>query len=102
MNAIGNLDLLSVAVAVAGTFVLGFTVFFTNRKSVTNRTFLLFSMVTGVWGLVNFFGYKITNPQIAFPDECCAIKLDFTFLVTRVSRKHGDIFLGEFGERHKK
>ncbi|MBI3888373.1 hypothetical protein HY311_01120 [Candidatus Nomurabacteria bacterium] len=66
MNVIENLDILSVAVAIAGTFILGFTVFFTDKKSITNKTFLLFSIVTGVWGLANYFGYKLMNPNIAF------------------------------------
>lgn len=66
MNIIENLDILSVAIAVAGTFVLGFTVFFSDKKSITNKTFLFCSIVTGIWGLVNFFGYRITEPQIAF------------------------------------
>lgn len=66
MNVIENLDILSVAIAIAGTFVLGFTVFFTDRKSITNKTFLLFSIITGIWGLVNLFGYRLTNPEIAF------------------------------------
>lgn len=58
--------MLSVAVAIAGTFILGFTVFFTDKKSITNKTFLLFSIITGIWGLANFFGYKLTDPNIAF------------------------------------
>ncbi|MFA5932132.1 MAG: ATP-binding protein [Candidatus Paceibacterota bacterium] len=66
MNVIENLDILSVAVAVAGTFVLGFTIFFTDRKSITNKSFLLFSLITGVWGLVNFFGYRLTDSNVAF------------------------------------
>lgn len=65
MSIIENLDILSVAVAIAGTFVLGFTVFFSDKKSITNKTFLIFSVITGVWGLVNFFGYRLTNPNIA-------------------------------------
>jgi len=66
MDIIENLDLLSVAVTVAGTFILGFTVFFTEKKSLTNKTFLFFSIVTGLWGLANFFGYRFTNPDVAF------------------------------------
>ncbi|MFA6353326.1 MAG: ATP-binding protein [Candidatus Paceibacterota bacterium] len=66
MNVIENLDILSVAIAVAGTFILGFTVFFTDKKSITNKTFLLFSIITGIWGLANFFGYRLTDHNIAF------------------------------------
>jgi len=65
MDLIGNLDLLSVATAVAGTFILGFTVFFSNSNSTTNKTFLFLSIVTGLWGLTNFFGHQVTDPEIA-------------------------------------
>lgn len=65
MDILENLDILSVAVAIAGTFVLGFTVFFTDKKSITNKTFLYFSVTTGIWGLVNFFGYKLVDPDTA-------------------------------------
>lgn len=65
MNVLENLDLLSVAFAVSATFVLGFTIYFSDRKSITNQTFFAFSIVTGVWGLSNFFGYRISDPNIA-------------------------------------
>lgn len=61
-----DLDIVSVAIAVAGTFILGFTVYFSDRKKLTNITFLFFSIVTGVWGLANFFGYDLTNSDISF------------------------------------
>ena len=61
MNVLENLDILSVAIAVAGTLILGFTVFFSDKKSITNKTFLLFCIITSIWGIVNFFGYRVTN-----------------------------------------
>jgi len=61
-----NLDLFSVGVAAAATGVLGFTVFLSDRKSITHQTFLAFSLVTIVWGTINYFSYNITSPPAAF------------------------------------
>lgn len=65
MNTIVNLDLLTVGIAVAATIVMGFTVYVTNTKSVTNRVFFFFSLVTALWGIVNYFSYTVVNPVIA-------------------------------------
>lgn len=54
LNNLKNLDLLSVGIAVAATGILGFVVFFNNRKSITNKTFLLFSLATLFWGTFNY------------------------------------------------
>ncbi|MBX4210634.1 hypothetical protein KW783_01540 [Candidatus Parcubacteria bacterium] len=64
MLDITNLDLLSVAIAIAGIGILGFAVFFSNRKSITNQTFLLFSIFTIIWGVSNYFNYQGTDPNI--------------------------------------
>lgn len=66
MDLFQNLDLLSVGVAIASTAVLGFTVYFNNRQSITNRTFLWFSLVTAVWGALNYLSYQIQNVNLAF------------------------------------
>ncbi len=42
MDVLNNLDLFSVGLAIASSFILGFTVFFNNRNSLSNRTFLNF------------------------------------------------------------
>jgi signal transduction histidine kinase len=63
MNIFNNLDLLSVGIAIAATCVLGSTIFFNNRKSITNVTFLLFSLVTSLWGLLNYFTYHTSDPS---------------------------------------
>ena len=49
MDIIKNIDLLSVGLAIAGTGVLGFLVFFSNKKSITNKSFLYFSLITICW-----------------------------------------------------
>lgn len=53
-----NLDLLSVGIAVASTVVLGFAVLFNDFKSITNKTFLGFALVTTLWGVVNYLNYQ--------------------------------------------
>ncbi len=64
MELISNLDLLSVGLAVAGSFLLGFAVFYINRKSITNITFLLFTLVTGAWGVLNYLQYQFTSENL--------------------------------------
>ncbi len=66
LSLFSNLDLLSVAVVVAATLILGFVVFFTNPKSVTNRAFLLFAFMTVAWGALNYVNYQIPNSDLAF------------------------------------
>src|ERR1700733_8533012 len=61
-SSLGNLDLLSVGFAIAGIGILGFMVFFSDRKSITNRMFLFFSFVTIIWGAVNYLDYQVSSP----------------------------------------
>jgi signal transduction histidine kinase len=61
MNTWLNLDLLSVGVVVAATCVLGFAVYFSDRKSITNRLFLIYCLITSIWGIVNYFTYQFKN-----------------------------------------
>ena len=62
---LNNGDLLSVGIAVTAIGILGFVVFFNNRKSITNRSFLLFSLVTIAYGVLNYINYQVTSlPQI--------------------------------------
>lgn len=56
-----NFDLLLVAVAIAGTVLLGSVIFLNNTKSVTNRAFLYFSVLTAVWGISNYLEYRFTT-----------------------------------------
>lgn len=59
---VDNLDLLSVAIAITAIGILGFLIFFNNRKSITNRTFLYFSLLTIIWGISNYLEYKFSTP----------------------------------------
>ena len=66
MQVFQNLDLLSVGVAVAGSVILGTVIFFNNRKSITSRTFWLFSIITLVWGVVNYLNYQAFQVKTSF------------------------------------
>lgn len=66
MDLLPNLDLLSVGIAIAATLVLGFSVYFSNKKSASCRTFLIFSLITAIWGILNYASYRISNPHLAF------------------------------------
>ena len=59
-----NLDLLSVGISVAGICILGFAVFFNNRKSSTNRTFLAFSVSAFFWSVSNYLLYQFQQPEL--------------------------------------
>ncbi len=65
MNSIGNLDFLSVGIAIASTIVLGFSVLFNNYKSKTNQAFFYFTILTAVWGFFNLISYRVSNLELA-------------------------------------
>ncbi|TSC63565.1 MAG: Uncharacterized protein Athens041674_54 [Parcubacteria group bacterium Athens0416_74] len=57
-----NLDLISVGITAAGIGILGFTIFFNNTRSITNTTFLAFSLITIVWSIANYLQYQPSTP----------------------------------------
>lgn len=61
-----NLDLISVGVATAAIGIIGFVVFFNARKSATARSFLLFSLVSVFWSVVNYLQYQTHEPNASF------------------------------------
>ena len=50
-----NLGLLLISITNIFIGILGFVVFFNNKKSVTSRAFLFFCLVTMLWGFITFF-----------------------------------------------
>lgn len=60
MELFNNIDLLAVGIAVAATGILGFIVFSDNRKSATNQAFFFFSLITILYGIVNYTSYKVS------------------------------------------
>ena len=59
-----NIDLLTVGITTAAIAVLGFVVYINNRKSITNKSFFLFCVVTVLWSFFNFVNYKIAQPEL--------------------------------------
>lgn len=57
-----NLDLYLFGVAAAASLLLGFTVFFQDIKSATNRLFLTFTIFSSGWGLFNYLSYQELDP----------------------------------------
>jgi signal transduction histidine kinase len=65
MTALTNLDLLTVGVSIAGSVILGVAVFFTNTKAPSNRWFFAFTVVTAIWGVLNFLNYQTRDVELA-------------------------------------
>jgi hypothetical protein len=63
MNLLQNFDLLSVGISVAAIGILGFVVFFNNRSSETNRSFLYFALATITYSVANYLSYQTTEPE---------------------------------------
>src|SRR5437763_122925 len=67
MNLIGNIDFLSVGIAIAAMAVMGFSVLLNNYKNITNRAFFYFVILASLWGFFNLMSYRITNNiELAF------------------------------------
>ena len=54
-----NLDLLVLGVAVSSSLILGFIVYFKDKKSSTNLLFLLFTIASSLWSASNYLSYQI-------------------------------------------
>ena len=54
-----QIDLLIIGVAAAATIILGFVVYFNNPSLLRSKLFLLFSLITVVWGFSNYFNYHL-------------------------------------------
>ena len=59
MDVFRNLDLLSVGLTIVSILILGFTVYFNNRHSLTNQSFLFFACATIVYGVFNYLNYRV-------------------------------------------
>ncbi len=66
MTILSHLDLLTVGIIIAATGILGSVAFFNNPKSITNKSFLAFCVLTIIWGSLNYLSYQITIPKLAF------------------------------------
>lgn len=64
MYLIGNIDFLFVGFVVSTIIVFGFTIYFNNRYSLTNKAFLVFSLITSAWGVVSYLTKIAANPYV--------------------------------------
>ena len=64
MQITQDFDLFFVGVAMVSIGILGFLVFFNNKKSATNRALLLFALVTILWSTFNYLNYQVTSPAL--------------------------------------
>ena len=56
-----EISFISVMITIVAIGILGFLVFFSNRKSATNKAFLFFSTMTIVWSLFNYLSYQFSS-----------------------------------------
>ncbi len=72
-----NLDLLSVGIAVASNLILGFMVFFQDRRNATSILFVLQTIILSAWSVVNYISYQVQDPVAAL----LAVRLVLFFAV---------------------
>jgi len=53
-----NLDLLSVGVTIAAIGILGFVIYLSDKKSVTNKSFLYLAISAAFWSIFNYASYQ--------------------------------------------
>ncbi len=53
-----NFNILIVGIALGSIILLGFTVYFNDKKSITNKSFLFYCLAVVLWGISNFFEYQ--------------------------------------------
>lgn len=61
---VSSIFLVLLGISVSGIAILGFIVFFSDKNSVTNRNFLFFSLVTAVWGIINYLTYTVQDDHV--------------------------------------
>lgn len=58
--------IISVGLAIGAVSFLGWVVFRKNRRSITNRTFFYFTIVSVFWNIFNFLIYQVQSPLLSF------------------------------------
>lgn len=96
MDFLNNVDLLFVGIAISAIGVLGFAIFFSNKASLVNRTFLLFSIVAILWNFTNYFNLNLTNPlhilwnlrlHVFFTVWYCFFLFQFFYILSKESSR---------------
>ncbi len=60
-----NFDLIGIAFTAVTSIILGFSILIRNRHNKTHLFFFLFSLVNGLWVIINYISYQITDPLYA-------------------------------------
>ena len=61
IDIFSKIDLLSVGISSIATGLLGFVIFFNNRRSATSKAFLSFSLITILWGVASYGIYTVNS-----------------------------------------
>jgi len=59
-----NINLISVALTVITIGSLGFVAFLNNRKSISNKTFLFFSITAVFYSIINYLSYQFNSKEV--------------------------------------
>ncbi|MDE2312137.1 MAG: hypothetical protein KGJ93_03580 [Patescibacteria group bacterium] len=59
-----NFDLLSVGISMAAIGILGFVIFFNDRKKATAQSFLCMCLTAILWSSFNYLSYQFDDPPI--------------------------------------
>lgn len=63
-DILNHFDIFAVGVSIAGIGILGFVTFFNNRKSETNRAFLMISLMTIFWSFFNLMIFQLRSSYL--------------------------------------
>ncbi|MEO8065561.1 MAG: ATP-binding protein [Candidatus Doudnabacteria bacterium] len=61
---IRNIDLLSVGIATASIGIMGFIIYFNDKKNSINQTFLALSVMGIFWSAFNYLSYQFYDPVV--------------------------------------
>ena len=57
--------MLSYGIVIAACVILGFIIYFKNRKSATNVLFLVLTIISSAWSILNYLAYQIVDPTMS-------------------------------------
>lgn len=59
-----NLDLLATGLAIIFFYLTGPIIYFQNTKNLTNKSYFIYSLLAGTWGLLNYFAFKTLTSSL--------------------------------------
>ena len=63
-NIFQNIDLLSVGIVIAAIGIMGFIIYFNDKKNSINQSFLALSLMGIFWSFFNYLSYQFQDPEI--------------------------------------